>query len=313
MQVDRKSPTILTSSRDKAEFLHNLQSLGISSESIFDVLGVDRSKTTLLLTGSLVQGMATGASDVDLICLSAAPYEPGGVSGDIVWKAGAGLSDFTLKLYRSGAELDVELYTSSSLSTLMGSTESLFHFMKGPEKRDSIPVLEFHELKFLHDIRTAWVLWNPVEYEKWLSALHAAYLPTYCIVNSLMESSEYLEDAFSNEEGQSIETVQVMARMSARHLCAALLASQGETNPNEKWLIPLLQRTAAKQPELASLISQGVTLLFPQGVVDRSEMRRYVRAVNDYRREVEQHTATDETVLNLLAYLRSRVSHTIDG
>jgi hypothetical protein len=309
MKTPTKSNTVLTSSRNEDDFIRNLQSLGISVEEIVKELCIDSSQVTVLLTGSVAQGLATDASDIDVICLSTTPDNLSAGNADIVWAGGAGLADSTLKFYRHGAEFDIERYTPQSLELLVRSTTQLMDFMRNPQKGSTVPVLEPHELKFLHDLRNAWVLWNPQVHKNWVDRLYAAFLPVYCTVNAIMESYEYLEDAFSNVRNQSSEAVQIMARLAARQLCLALLAAHGETNPNEKWIIPLLRRTASQRPQMGKLSEEGISLLFPDGSHDSAGPMAYVNAVQAYGQKIERLISDDVKLQGVLVHLKSNVSY----
>jgi len=194
---------------------------------------------TLLLVGSVPEGLANPLSDVDLFIIGDRELDEGVVINE---------SDFQEMSINvtNGPEINVEYWHSKDLEQLERRLDNVFTLLRDPSlvggvsKLKRIERFDDTELLILHRIRMGLVLANAENAEKWRQRLFLDQLPLYVILHGLGTHNIYREDAIAQIRYGDSLTALAMLRITMDHLASAVLASVGETHPYPKWRVRLL-------------------------------------------------------------------------
>jgi len=194
---------------------------------------------TLVLVGSVPEGLANPLSDVDMFIIGDREFEEGVVVNE---------SDFQeMSINTADApEINIEYWRSRDLEQLERRLSNVFTLLSdlslvgGESKLKKIERFDFSELLILHRIRTGIVLANPENAERWRQRLFLDQWPLYVILHGLGTHNIYREDAIAQVRYGDNLSALGMLRIMMDHLASSVLASVGETNPYPKWRLRLL-------------------------------------------------------------------------
>ena len=226
---------------------------------------------TLLLVGSVPEGLANPLSDVDLSIIGDRELDDGVVVHE------ANFQELSINL-EDGPEINVNYWRAKDLEQLEARLKRTFTLINDPSlidgqaKLQRIERFDFTELLILHRIRVGLVLANPDVCERWRQRLLLDQLPTYSILHGLSNHNIYREDVIAQVRYGDPTTALAMLHIMTDHLAGAVLASLGETNPYPKWRVRLLKWY---QGDLGNeSVEQFMRFLFPERGADASEMVR---------------------------------------
>lgn len=194
---------------------------------------------TLLLVGSVPEGLANPLSDIDLFIIGERELDEGVVVNESVYQ------EMTIQV-TDRPEINVEYWNSKTLEQLerrLSNTFTLLGDMSAvsdDSKLKKIERFDDSELSTLHRIRVGLVLANPENAERWRQRLFLDQLPLYLILHGLGNHNIYREDAIAQVRYGDNLSALAMLRIAMDFLARALLASVGETHPYLKWRVRLL-------------------------------------------------------------------------
>ncbi|HSE18451.1 MAG TPA: hypothetical protein VLB46_15465 [Pyrinomonadaceae bacterium] len=226
---------------------------------------------TLLLVGSVPEGLANLLSDVDLYIIGGGELEEGVVVNESDFQAmSINLTDMP--------EINVEYWRAKSLERLEERLTNIVTLLRdpslvgGPAKLKKIERFDDSELLILHRIRSGLVLANPENAEHWRQRLFLDQLPLYLILHGLGMHNVFREDAIAQVRYGDNLTALVMLRIMMDHLASSMLASVGETHPYPKWRVRLLNWYRGDLGE--ETVDKVLRYLFPDPQADASQVVR---------------------------------------
>lgn len=222
---------------------------------------------TLMLVGSVPEGLANPLSDVDLSFIGDRELDQGVVVNE------ASFQELSINL-EDGPEINVNYWRAKDLEELEERLKQTFVLINDPAlvaaeaKLRKLERFDFTELLILHRIRVGIALANPEICERWRERLQLDQLPTYVILHGLSNHNIYREDVIAQVRyGDSLSAL-AMLRIMIDHLATAVLASVGETNPYPKWRVRLLNWYRGDLGD--ETVEQFMRFLFPERSTDAS-------------------------------------------
>jgi hypothetical protein len=226
---------------------------------------------TLLLVGSVPEGLANPLSDVDLLMIGDRELDEGVVVNESDYQ------EMSINMI-DGPEINVEYWPSQYLEQLERRLTNIFTILRdpslvgGPSKLKKIERFDDTELMILHRIRTGIILANPENTERWRQRLFLDELPLYLILHGLGTHNIYREDAIAQVRYGDNLSALGMLRITMDHLASAVLASVGETHPYPKWRVRLLNWYKGDLGD--ETVEKLIRYLFPDPKSDASETIR---------------------------------------
>jgi hypothetical protein len=223
---------------------------------------------TLILGGSIPEGLANAYSDIDLLRLG--HPERHDRSGLPPIQADAAAIAFK----RNMGELRVQVETVpiAHLERLARRMAAAVKELDHPETAPRVHAFNELDLRTIHRIRTGLPLRNEAVADVWMEHLHCNDLPRHTIAFLVAQYSNAREDVLGELKARHLESALWLLRHAVSAAAGALLAGFGETTPSAKWRVRLLQRhEAAIGPELArSLIAHlsGQDAGAPEACID---------------------------------------------
>lgn len=231
-----------------------LSKWGLSVEDLASHVRPLQASETMLLVGSIADGLANPLSDIDLLIIGDGQLEEGFLQRDVQY------DEATVRL-PGGQEINPEYWQGDTLERLCERL-SVLDLLRDPARPSSINRLGESELRLLHRIRNGVVLVNPENAAYWHSRLRLDELPGYLLIDGIGSHFVYREDAIAQiQYGNDDYSALSMLRISADYIASALLASIGETNPFSKWRPLLLRRNRELLGE--ERVAELMLYLFP--------------------------------------------------
>lgn len=236
-----------------------------------DLLGYIRpvkDTETVLLVGSITDGLANQLSDIDLLFIG------DGELGEGFVQRGHGSEEAENKL-PGGQQINLEYWQADALEKIRERLSVNLDLIRNPSSRAGGGINKFNisELRLLHRIRTGVALTNGELADHWRERLRLEELAGYLLLMGIGMHFIYREDAIAQVEyeGDALAACS-MLHLAAECIASAMIASAGETNPYRKWQTRLLQRNAALLGE--ERVSELLRYLFPNPQEDAATQLR---------------------------------------
>lgn len=230
----------MTSSNLEANAAAFLATRGLTLSDLSAFAPAVREGETLLLCSTVVEGLANGVSDIDLLYLGDGELR-GATS---LQHDEAGVLDVAFD--PRGNEVNVQRIATADLRAMAGRMASTIGAIDEPlGAKGRVIELDMRRLQTLHRIRNSIVLANPGVCADWREKLLTNRLHEHLCLQGLLGYCGFREDVLGELIAGADESALWIARtMMAQNLIAALLHSVGETNTNRKWHLKLLRRLA---------------------------------------------------------------------
>ena len=201
-----------------------------------------KSTESMLLVGSIPEGLADPVSDIDLLII-----------GDGILDQGTLVSgpEFDESVVRlpGGHEINYEYWNYEEIERLGVRLDRAYDLIQDPSFGQRVYKFNEREVGFLHRLRVGAVLANRENVEKWRTRLQLDSLQDYLIFQWLSFHFAYREDTIGHVRYGDPLSALCTFRMTMDALAGAMLASVGETNAYPKWRPRLLQRHQAELGE----------------------------------------------------------------
>jgi hypothetical protein len=219
-----------------------------------------RPSETVLLVGSIADGLANELSDIDLLLIG-----DGELAEDFIQRDAT--SDESAVRLPSGQEINFEYWHTDNIKQLRQRMSANFELMVNPEPKGSFTKLIDSELRLLHRLRTGIVLANPEIASYWREEMKLELLPVYMLLSGVAMHFTYREDAIAQiqYEGDTLSAL-AMLRLAAEYISFSMVASAGETVPARKWLPRLLRRNESVLGK--NRVKEVLSYLFPDPHAD---------------------------------------------
>lgn len=230
------------------------------------------SDETLLLVGSVPEGLSNAASDIDLMVIG-----DHSIGGKLILEATN--FDESAERLKNGQKINVEYWRSGELDGLKQRFNSAVATMKDPADFKKMQVLEQPQFRLLHRLRNGLVLDNPERAAEWRQEMALDMLPEYLTLYWIMCHYIFREDVIAQAQEEHSLSALWMLRLALDCMAAALLASIEETNPYPKWRVRLLERNRASLGQLD--VDTLLGYLFPGPDVESKSYLKDVFALCD--------------------------------
>lgn len=298
----------LWQSRNPSDFCSRISAMGVDLGSIVKNLSKSPDDTSLLVVGSIAEGLGNAESDVDLLLLvENESVLDTDAHADWSFTTGEPYKPATVKYFPNGVELDIEICVLDMATPLKQSTDRLLQFMQRPSESYGIPKLQFLEHRFLHQLRRGWSASNDTVAAKWRANFNVEYLHVYSIASNYIEYMELLEDVNSARRKGDLLDVANVGRVCAEYGAQALLGLAGETNPTRKWIAHLLRNMGDGDSSTLALTRQAISVLFPQSNMSADDADKYVNDLkffgDNLRTAINSHTSLGKVLDSLFTKL----------
>jgi hypothetical protein len=227
---------------------------------------------TLLLVGSIAEGLANPLSDIDLMILGDGTLRQGVLINEAEFEQ-------SVRRLDGGEELNVEYWRNEDVERIGDRLASVLAVMQDPTRLVKLESFSEMELRFFHRLRTGVVLANAENAARWRQRLHIDHLGDYLVLHWLNLHSAYREDLIAQVQYGDPLTALTSLRLSMDALAAAVLATVGETHFHPKWRPLLLER---RREEIGGeTVDQLLSFLFPALASDPARLAREAIALSD--------------------------------
>lgn len=190
------------------------------------------SSEVVFLVGSIPNGLATPASDVNLLVVG--ERRRSGDTGRTISPEGA----LAVKIkYYNTADVERIVDKMTTTTNLILKPADLIKL-----EAMTVETLNYPEIALLHDIRTGVPLANSPAAARWVEV--ARGLPVFMILFNVGLYTSRREDTVSQIQAGDALAALACACSMVDLLAAAWLATAGESNPDPKWRVTLLRRHA---------------------------------------------------------------------
>ena len=195
-----------------------------------------RPSESVLLVGSIADGLANELSDIDVLLIG-----DGELAEEFIQRDAT--SDESAVRLPSGQEINFEYWRTNNIEELHQRMTPNFELMNNPKPTGWFTRLTDSGLRLLHRLRTGVVLANPEVANHWREQMQLDLLPIYVLMFGIAMHFTYREDAIAQMKYER-DTLSALAmlRLAAEYISFSMVASAGETMPARKWLPRLLRR-----------------------------------------------------------------------
>ncbi|WP_421934793.1 nucleotidyltransferase domain-containing protein [Phenylobacterium sp.] len=299
--ADIKRRHSLHQTRTAVEFSEALAKEGVDLDEVLGAYANATNPPGVMLVGSLAEGLANEASDIDLLILLDRREDGRDLSEGLGLHAGRAVEQL---FYRNGLEINVEAFVREDVERLMTGFVTLAPALYDPSKLDRIPLLQPYDLRFLHRLKTGWPLRGQATVARWRDELLTALLPTYLALLNFNQFDEHFEDAMSMRADHPAASI-FIGRICVESALLALLATVGFTNQNRKWLVHLCDK--ARPTAAGALLMEGRALLLEScGEADAVD---FTDRVGAFGRQLTGHMRSDPELRSAIDFLREQISY----
>jgi hypothetical protein len=197
-----------------------------------------RPSDTLLAVGSLVNGLGSSSTELDLLLLgTGAPSK--GVSATV--------SSMSSSYYRvaSGRTVKVRFCSDDELYRIAETVDHFSQALIEPSAWANLPHLDEPTQVLLHELRNGIVLTNASIAQSWRETLRVDELHLYVATLHLLRYAARRRSVFQQLQDGDPENARWMLVECLEAILAGALAAAGETNPRRRWHLRLARRLDA--------------------------------------------------------------------
>jgi hypothetical protein len=286
-----------------AEFLQRLGAQGIPLvDLVARHLAPGAKPEAILLSGSLAEGQGNAESDIDILVLveSALDLAPERHSLRLT----TGQSSEVL-VYCDGLEFNLEFVARDQQARLLASLVALAPALYDASEVERFTIIERFDLRFLHRLRTGWVLEGDNAVERWRDEFLVDLMPTYLAIRYFFEYRESAEDLASLRLSHP-PSVPYVARQCAESLLAALLAASGFTSQSRKWFVRAVENLNG---DALALARRALTMMFPPHDLADHSLERWLAELADIALEVEAQLSQSPECAAGLSFLEQSITY----
>jgi hypothetical protein len=189
----------------------------------------------VLLVGSIAEGLAVADSDIDLLLL-------GCRDKDVHPTIDAARYETSIQRSHSGVGFNVEHWGIDDLTEIEGRLSVSLDAINNPVNIRRVELFSLPELTMLHRLRTGLPIANPDVVTEWRRCLRTDELSGYMVLSSISDHFAYREDVIGQSRTQRTDSALYMLGFAVSAAASFTLASIGETNPEAKWRVSLVQQ-----------------------------------------------------------------------
>jgi predicted nucleotidyltransferase len=269
------------------------------TKAIFEEMG----NPGIIVTGSLIDGNANSSSDLDIKVLTNTPYvlkdniRNSLILGFDTWKE--------VNVFKNGILLSVTIHEREEMERIFRAMQAIAPALSNPEDVKVFSVFGDEELLFMHHLRDGWVVEGEDTVQEWRNLCLVDLLHMHASLKHFLDSLSFYEDALSVLVLANVKHASThVGAISARHGVLSLLALEGFTNPNHKWIINNMARTT--NPEVKSLLDKGLALMYP--AIKNQNEADFIEKIEDFLSGVKGVLEANEIVKNVLDIFLSKIT-----
>lgn len=228
----------------------NLSAFGWTREEIAQkiITRYDTDKRSAILSGSVIEGLSNGDSDVDVLLI--------GANESFVPRATIQEGSIMDAMGSQAGRLQVE---QCSLERLDSIVEKIKHMLD--KSRNEAVLISVPDRRIAHRMLTGIPIINVGLADEFRRKLSISELAFYCLMANMDEAEGALRDAVGELDAGRPLSASRMLQMSSGFLLMSCLNSIGETNHNTKWVVRLCERHREKvDPENIELLMSNLFL-----------------------------------------------------
>lgn len=197
-----------------------------------------RPSDTLLAVGSLVNGLGSSSTELDLLLLGSG-VPSAGVSATV--------SSMSSSFYRtgSGRAVKVRFCSDEELYRIAGTVDHFGQALIEPSAWANLPHLEEPAQVLLHEVRNGIVLTNASIAQSWRETLRVDQFHLYVATLYLLRYAARRRNVLQQMQDGDAENAEWMLLECLEVILAGALAAAGETNPRRRWHLRLARRLDA--------------------------------------------------------------------
>jgi hypothetical protein len=218
----------------------HLSSIGLSIEDLAKLVPDLQQGETLLLVGSVPEGLSTAASDIDLLRIGHSRgrgfVRPFSAGTESAWRLS------------SGATINIEAWNLNDVEALGRRVLEGFRAIDGELDNDGLESHIQHynaaESLFLHRCSTGVILAGEALALKLRRDYRIGEISLQFLMYSFLAYSSAIEKASRQAALGADLSALWMATQAMDHMALTMLASVGESNPHCRWRVRLLERSS---------------------------------------------------------------------
>lgn len=213
-----------------------LNAYGLSLDDVRGCTGDVPPWETVIFGGSIPEGLANADSDIDILLVGDSVFVDAAIPpyqvGDTAIRFQPNLGRFRVQ---------VETVPIAHLQSVRRQMAEVAAGFETPENAVRSYWLTELDARTIHRISTGICIVNPAVADQWNRQLRSDLLPTYLLATSLAQHKNLLEDALGEAAQDRRASALWALKYAVGFAAGALLASIGQTNPNAKWWVRLLE------------------------------------------------------------------------
>lgn len=208
------------------------------SADVGGLIAAVRPSDTLLAVGSLVNGLGSSSTELDLLLLGTGAPSKG---------VAATVSSMSSSFYRvaSGRTVKIRFCSDHELYRIAETVDHFSQALIEPSAWANLPHLEEPTQVLLHELRNGIVLTNASIAQSWRETLRVDELHLYVAVQHLLRYAARRRSVLQQLQDGDAENAQWMLAECLEAILAGALAAAGETNPRRRWHLRLARRLDA--------------------------------------------------------------------
>lgn len=209
-----------------------LESVGLTREVLFSYEAVEtlvkNPQATGAIAGSLVEGLGNRCSDIDILVLVAGEQQ----DFDRAQREG-----FSTSLYfHENRRIDVGMFPIDSVRQAAAT-------LKSEHLDDDNRVLSYGQHVLCHRLRSALPIFNEDLFSDVQENFPFGAFVQYLVQRSIFAIDNLLDDLYGMIDENDFPTCMLRCHQTLQTAYQAYAHSLGSTNPNEKWVLPLLRKS----------------------------------------------------------------------
>lgn len=293
----RKTPHVLHLVKTPEQLLATLEASGIDLLRLVFEFVKPNADPGVVVTGSIANGIATEASDLDLIVLLPA------LSAMKKRHATIGEVAVNYMPHEDGVRTEVTMIVRgidinvNFIANARACEEGVE--IEGDPRRAAVNMEDHYQMRFLGRLGNSWTLRNEALVQRWRAFYEIDKFRVNRIATEFTAAAKNLEDMHASV-GKGPGCVGILGVSIVSKAMQALLAYNGFCFVSGKWLRKANQMIADPGNASALLLAEGRRLLFPGLFATEREEEAYFREVQGFCRAARERISEDEIISIML-------------
>jgi hypothetical protein len=293
----KKAPHALHLAKTPDRLLAALEAVGIDLIGLVFEFVKPNADPGIIVTGSIANGIATEASDLDIIVLLpalTAMKKRQAQIGDVAVNYMPHEDGIRTEITMIVRGIDININFIADARACESGVEA-----DGDPRRAAANMEDHYQMRFLGRLGNSWVLRNESLVKRWRVFYETDKFRINRIGTEFTAATKNLEDMRASI-GKGPGCVGILGISIVSKAMQSLLAYGGFSFVSGKWLRKANEMIADPGNPSATLLAEGRRLLFPGLFATESEEEAYFREVQMFCRAVRAHMSQDEIVSIML-------------